>query len=99
MASPVLNYGAFTNDELTAWLAAIKTEMMLRTSTGRVKTGSSSAQQYGLDTATWDDLVRTANGISAALGLDFVDTIRVRPNFNPAQRVPDATTFGASPLG
>lgn len=95
MASPVLNFGAFSNAELTTWLAAVKTELMIRYSTGRVKTGSSAAQQYGMETSTNDDLVRLANGLTAALGLDYSDTTTVRPNFNTYDCSLDGTTFGA----
>lgn len=95
MASPVLNFGAFSHAELTAWLTAVKTELILRMTTGRVKTGSSAAQQYGMETMSNDDLTRLANGLTSALGLDFSDTLRVRPNFNRVGCGPYETTFGA----
>lgn len=80
MANPVLDLGAYSPDELTALLTAAKAEYLLRM-TGRVQTGASAAQSYGMQFMTVDDLVRLINGITAALGLQNVET-RVGPNFN-----------------
>lgn len=95
MAQPVLNFGAFSTTELTAMLAAAKAEYLARITTGRVKGGGSAAQQYQMDIMTVDELVRLLNGLTSALGLDFSDTIRVRPNFNNDGCLPDTSEFGA----
>ncbi len=96
MASPILNPGAFSTAELTAMLTAAKAEYIGRITTGRVKSGGSAAQQYGMDIMTVDDLVRLINSLTSALGLDYDETLRIRPNFNNRSCVPDAATFGAS---
>lgn len=81
MASPVLDVGVYSPTEQLALLAAAKTEYSLRLQTGRVNTGSSAAQSYGLTVLSNDDLVRLINGLAAALNLDNVNA-RVEPNFN-----------------
>jgi len=96
MASPILNPGAFSNAELTAMLTAAKAEYLGRITTGRVKTGGSASQQYGMDIMTVDDLTRLINALTSALGLDFDETLRVRPNFNTRGNcLPEQSTFGA----
>jgi hypothetical protein len=81
MASPVLDIGVYSPTEQQALLTAAKTEYSLRLQTGRVNTGSSAAQSYGLTVLSNDDLVRLINGLAAALNLDSVNA-RVEPNFN-----------------
>jgi hypothetical protein len=61
-----------------------------------VRSGGSAAQQYGMDIMTVEDLTQLLNGLTSALGLDFSDTLRIRPNFNQPGCLPDGTTFGAS---
>lgn len=97
MASPILNPGAFSTDELNAMLTAAKAEYLGRITTGRVKSGGAAAQQYGMDIMSVDDLIRTINALTSALGLDFDETLRVRPNFNNRGCVPSQSTFGAYP--
>ncbi len=82
MASPTIDFGAFSPAELTAMLTAAKAEYLGRITTGRVRQGGSAAQQYAMDIMTVDDLVRLINGLTSALGLSNVTT-RVQPNFNP----------------
>ncbi len=84
-ADPTLNFGSFTPTELQTWLTAAKTEYLLRGTTGRVKGGGSSAQNYQMDTLSNEDLIRLINGLTSALGLDFGDTLRVRPTFNTSR--------------
>ncbi|MBS0328231.1 MAG: hypothetical protein JSR30_00130 [Proteobacteria bacterium] len=95
MAAPVLNLGAFSDAELTSMLAAAKAEYLLRMGNGRVRSGSSAAQSYGMDVMTVDDLVRLINSLTTQLGLDS-DTLSVRPDFNTSQGcvVPGATVTG-----
>ncbi len=81
-ADPTLNFGAFSNAELNTWLTAVKAEIMLRMGVGRVGGGGSTAQNYQMKQLSDEDLIRLSNGLSSALGLDFGDTLRVRPNFN-----------------
>lgn len=92
----ILNFGTFSTTELNAMLVAAKAEYIGRITTGRVKGGGSAAQQYQMDVMSVDDLVRLLNGLTSALGLDFADTIRIRPNFNGNACLPDGTTFGAN---
>lgn len=75
-------------------LAAAQEEYLLRITTGRVRSGSSAAQSYGMDVMTVDDLVRLINGLTAQLGLD-TDTVRARPTFNNYGCAPSGSTFGA----
>ena len=75
-------------------LAAAQQEYLLRITTGRVRSGSSAAQSYGMDVMSVDDLVRLINGLTAQLGLDN-DTVRARPTFNKYGCAPDGATFGA----
>lgn len=77
-------------------LTAAKAEYLGRITTGRVRSGGSAAQQYGMDIMTVDDLVRLINSLTSQLGLDFCETIRVRPDFNTYRDCPrDGATFGA----
>lgn len=92
----ILNFGAFSVTELNSMLTAAKAEYLGRITTGKVKGGGSAAQQYQMDVMTIDELVRLLNGLTGALGLDFADTIRVRPNFNDRGCLPSSSTFGAS---
>jgi len=85
MPPPVLNFGSFTPTELQTRLDAAKEEYFTRMTTGRVKGGGSSAQNYQMDVMTTDHLVLLINGLTAALGLDFSDTLRARPNFNTSR--------------
>jgi len=86
MATPTLDFGAFSPSELQALLTAAKAEFLVRI-TGRVQQGSSAAQSYGLQFMTVDDLTRLINGVTMALGLDAVET-RVTPNFNSTAYTP-----------
>lgn len=96
MATAILNFGAFSTTDLNAMLVAAKAEYIGRITTGKVKGGGSAAQQYQMDVMTVDELVRLLNGLTSALGLDFADTIRVRPNFNTHScYLPDRSEFGA----
>ena len=70
MAIPTLDFGAFSNAELQALLTAAKAEY-LRRITGRVQTGSSAAQSYGLTIMSVDDLIKLINGLTDQLGLKF----------------------------
>lgn len=93
MATPTLNFGAYTPTELAALLTAAKAEY-LRALGGRIQQGSSAAQSYGLTTMTVADLVNLINGLTAELGLDTTNT-RVSPNFNTHRGYcPDGTEFG-----
>ncbi len=97
MASPVLDYGSFSVAQLQAMLTAAQAEYLLRITTGRVRTGSSAAQSYGMDLMTLDDLVRLINGLTAELGLSDVNTT-VSPNFGRnGDVIPAESTFGAGP--
>lgn len=93
MASPVLDFGAFSPDEQTAMLAAAKAELLVRMGTGRVRQGGSAAQQYGMELWSEDKLVTVINGLTAALGLSNVEN-RVRPNFNPVPASQYPAGFG-----
>lgn len=93
MATPTLNFGAYTPTELTALLDAAKAEY-LRALGGRIQQGSSAAQSYGLLTMSIADLINLINGLTAELGLDTTNT-RVSPNFNTSRGcLPEQSTFG-----
>lgn len=95
MASSVLNLGAFSSAEQTAILATAKAEYLGRITTGKVKGGGSSAQQYQMDVMSIDQLVDLINALTTELGLDC-DTLTVRPDFNVFRgRGPFGSTFGA----
>jgi hypothetical protein len=95
MPSPVLNFGAFSTADLQSMLTAAKAEYLVRMNPGRVRTGGSSAQQYGVDLMTLDQLTIFLNGITSALGMDNTDTLRTRPDFNNTrQSVVPGSTFG-----
>jgi hypothetical protein len=95
MASPVLDFGAFSPTELQAYLTAAKAEYLLRLTTGRVQQGSSVSQSYGLNVISMDQLTTLINGLSAALGLTSVPDL-VQPNFNTrGPCFPLQNTFGA----
>jgi len=93
MAAPVLNLSAYSSADLDTLLTAAKAALLQKI-TGTVQQGSSSAQSYSLQLMTVDELTRLINAITDQLGLDNVNT-RVSPNFNPAARCPDRSTFGA----
>jgi len=76
----VLNLSAFSVNELNTLLTAAKAEILTRL-TGRVQTGSSTGQSFGMNLYSTDELNRLVNSLTAALGLDTQET-RVRPNFN-----------------
>lgn len=94
MATPVLDFGAFSTAEQTAMLAAAKAEYLVRMNPGRVRQGGSAAQQYGMDLMTVAELITLMNGLTAALGLSTVET-RVSPNFDCRGPRALGTTFGA----
>lgn len=95
MASPVLDFGAFTPTELQSMLTAAKAELLVRMNPGRVRQGGSAAQQYGMDLMTYAELVSFLNGISTALGVNNPANT-VSPNFNTRQNCgPFGSTFGA----
>jgi hypothetical protein len=96
MASAILDFGAFSTAELTTLLTQAKAEYTLRLTTGRVRSGSSAAQSYGLDVMTIDQLIQLINGLSAQLGFSFGEN-RVQPNFSNAQPIPEQSTFGVGP--
>lgn len=75
-------------------LTAAKAEYLVRMNPGRVKTGGSAAQQYGMDLLTVDQLIDTINMLTIQLGLD-TDTLRVAPNFNTSANGRVDNTFGA----
>ena len=73
---------------------AATTELLLRTTTGRVQSGSSAAQSYGLHVMSDSALIGLINSLVDALGLDTQVTM-VRPNFTaPAQGYNPYTTLG-----
>jgi hypothetical protein len=96
MASPVLDYGSFSPTQLTNMLTAAQAEYLLRITTGRVRSGSSAAQSYGLDVMTIDDLIRLINGLTAELGLSNTTTAAA-PDFSQGSFIPSLSTFGAGP--
>lgn len=93
MPSPVLDFGAFSDVELAAMLAAAKAEYLVRMTEGRVRQGGSAAQQYGMDLMTVAELTALINGLTAALGLSNVET-RVSPNFNTRGACVNGRNFG-----
>ena len=96
MATTTLDFGAFSPAEQLELLTTAKAEYIRRLS-GKVQTGSSAAQSYGLTMMTLDEIINLINGLSTSLGMVSVET-RVRPNFNTnAGFVPDNNTFGAYP--
>lgn len=80
MATPTLDFGAFSSAEKSTLLTAAKAEYLKRI-TGRVQSGSSAAQSYSFTQMTLGELVNLINGLTDELGLTTVET-RVRPNFN-----------------
>lgn len=95
MADSVLNLGAFTATEQADMLAAAKTEYLYRMTTGKVRSGSSAAQQYSMDVMSLNQLIDLINSLTTELGLDS-DTLRIAPNFNTNNQAPVAgQTFGA----
>lgn len=76
----VLNLSAFSAGELNTLLVAAKAEILTRL-TGRVQTGSSTGQSFGMNLYTTDELNRLVNGLTSALGLDAQET-RVAMNFS-----------------
>lgn len=95
MADSVLNLGAFTATEQQDMLTAAKAEYIFRMTTGKVRSGSSAAQQYSMDVMSLNQLIDLINSLTTQLGLDS-DTLTVAPNFNTnwASPVP-GQTFGA----
>lgn len=80
MATPVLNLGIYTPEELANIMTLAKAEY-LRVLSGRITQGSSAAQSYGLTVMSVEDLVRLLNALGEQLGLDATED-RIRPNFN-----------------
>lgn len=76
----VLNLSAFSQSELSTLLTAAKAEVLVRI-TGRIETGGSANQNYGMRLKTDDELNRLINALTSALGLD-TEMIFVRPNFS-----------------
>ena len=91
MADAVLDFGAFSPAELQSMLTAAKAELLLRMTTGRVQTGGSAAQQYGMNLMDVNQLTRFINGITSALGLNNPQNL-VQPNFNTR---PCAINYGS----
>lgn len=75
-----LNLSAFSPAEQRSLLTACKTEVLKRL-TGRVSTGSSTGQSFGVELYDTDALNRLINALTLSLGLDNEQTF-VRPNFN-----------------
>lgn len=75
-----LDFGAFSAAEKTAMLTAAKAEVLVRM-TGRVQTGSSSAQNFGMSLMGYQDLVGLVNALTVELGYPQPET-RVMPNFS-----------------
>lgn len=78
-STTVPNLSAFTEAEQRALLAACKAEILKRI-TGRVQTGSSTGQNFGVELYDTDGLNRLVNALTLSLGLDNEMTF-VRPNF------------------
>ena len=77
---PILNLSAFSSSELSALLTAAKAEVLTRL-TGRVQTGASTGQSFGMNMKTDAQLTQLINALTDALGLDAQET-RVRPCFS-----------------
>ncbi len=88
MATPALDFGAFTNVEKIALLAAAKAEILNRTGVGSVQTGSSTAQSFSMAKYSEDGLIRLINALTVELGYPQPET-RVAPNFSGCAFGPD----------
>lgn len=80
MATATLDFGAFTTTELNTMLTAAKAEILTRM-TGRVSSGSSSGQQFGMTTMSYAELTNLINGLTVQLGYEQPE-VRVAPNFS-----------------
>jgi len=76
----VPNLSAFSQTELQNLLTAAKAELLVRI-TGRVQTGASTGQSFGMNQYSGDQLNKLINALTDALGLDAQET-RVRPCFS-----------------
>ncbi len=86
--SATLDFGAFSQAEKIALLDAAKAEILTRI-TGRVQNGSSSAQSFGMNLMSQEDLTLLINALTTDLGYAQPE-IRVAPNFNGC---PDPNLF------
>ena len=90
---PIPNLSSFSSGQLSAMLSAAQAELLTRM-TGRVQSGSSAAQSYGLHVMSDATLIGLINALSDIMGLDTQQTM-VQPNFNlPPQGVNPYTATG-----
>ena len=94
MADAVINWEVYDPSELAPIFTAYKAELLLRSTTGRVKSGSSAAQSYGMENMSTDQLTRNFNSLATAMGLDNA-ILSARPDFNTNRQSTVSPVFGA----
>lgn len=79
--TPIANLSGLPAAQLQAWYTTATTELLLRTTTGRVQSGSSAAQSYGMHVMSDQALIGLINKLADLLG--FTEPMAVmRPNFS-----------------
>lgn len=92
---PIANLSGLSQSALQSWYTAATTELMLRSGTGRVQSGSSAAQSYGLHVMSDATLIALINTLADYLG--YTEPMAVmQPNFNsygpPGDTIYDTAT-------
>ena len=94
---PIPNLSGLSPAVLSSMYTSATTELLLRTTTGRVHSGSSAAQAYGLHVLSDASLIGLINSLTDALGLDQQITT-ARPNFNTPSGPYDPFTTTGNPI-